>query len=172
MKSGLAACSAAFLVSAATTLSAMPTAVERGVVLKLVAGESFRTSLSLTQDLVADGGKLLRKGEYDVLVSSLGGEKVRATFRQGGMTKGEAQGIIVVATPASARGGGNTHLGVGDGTRTAVRFSDIGLGPQSRAACFPPVGTIKIGGQGSHEIVFGLSTPAARQGAIAPRLEH
>ena len=87
----------------ASVASAMPTAVERGVVVQ--GGLHFTKTIVLDQTMKTEGGGILTKGSYEVRFESLPDNKVRATFFQGGAKKGEANGIIIV-------GGSNQALGV------------------------------------------------------------
>jgi hypothetical protein len=89
---------AALVLSASAAASAMPTAVERGGV---VPGGQFQRTIVLDQTLRTEGGDTLLRGSYEVRFESLPGNKVRATFFQGGVKRGEAQGIIIGGTPAS-----------------------------------------------------------------------
>lgn len=151
---------AALVLAAAassTAASAAPVAVERGVVVQ--GGLHFQKSIVLETAAFCDGSVRLEKGAYDVKFESLGKNKVRATFFQGGMRKGEAQGIIIIGgAPAN-------HGGPG-----AFSFEDLGLRPVS-AHAFQKQGeklNLVVSGQGSNQILIGLLLPAVQKGIIGP----
>jgi hypothetical protein len=135
---------------------AMPTAVERGVVVQ--GGLQFQKSIVLNTPALCDGSVRLEKGAYDVKFESLGNNKVRATFFTGGVRKGEAQGIVVV--------GGLQPPGIKSGQ--AVKFEDLGLHPTS-AHAFQQQGqklNLVVNGQGTNQILIGLLLPAVQKGGI------
>jgi hypothetical protein len=147
----------ATLLAASALASGAPTAVE--MKLDVVAGDSFHKTVVLDQDQKTEGGQLLKRGTYDVLISSLGGEKTRATFFQGGVRKGEANGIIIV-------GGSPAHSKV----QKRRSFGDLGLQSSSPHALRMQGGkhNIVIGQDGSSQILIGLLQPGAKQGVLAP----
>ena len=147
----------------ASVASAMPTAVERGVVVQ--GGLHFTKTIVLDQTMKTEGGGILTKGSYEVRFESLPDNKVRATFFQGGAKKGEANGIIIVGGSNQALGGVKGP-GPGPGGKNTFSFGDLGLGPQSRAACFPPIGTLQIGAEGGSQIQIGLQYSAVQKGGI------
>jgi hypothetical protein len=156
----------ALLLSASTVASAVPTAVKRGVVVQ--GGLHFTKTIVLDQTMKTEGGGILSKGSYEVRFESVPGNKVHATFFQGGARKGEANGIIIVGGSNQAIGGTTgPGPGPGPGGKNAFSFEDIGLGPQSRAACFPPIGTLQIGVEGGSQIQIGLKYSAVQRGGIA-----
>jgi hypothetical protein len=146
------------LCLSASIASAMPTAVERGVVVQ--GGLHFQKSIVLNTAAFCDGSVRLEKGTYDVKFESLPGNKVRATFFTGGVRKGEAQGIIVV--------GGVQPPGVKSGQ--GVKFEDLGLHPSS-AHAFQQQGeklNLVVSGQGANQILIGLLLPAVQKGGLQP----
>ncbi len=147
-------------LATATVSSAMPTAVERGVVVQ--GGLNFQKQIVLNEAALCDGSVRLAKGSYDVHFESLGGNKVRASFFQGGAKRGEAQGIIVVNS--------RTQTGPGGGPHTALTFTELGLGSQSPHQMRKAGGDRLdlVVGQGSNQILIGLLLPAVKPGAAAP----
>jgi hypothetical protein len=150
----------ALLFSATFAASAMPIAVERGVVVQ--GGLHFTKTIVLDQTMKTEGGGILAKGSYEVRFESLPGNKVHATFFQGNVKRGEADGTVAVRNHAAVDPGPINH-----GAAAQVSFSDLGLGPQSHAACFPPIGTLKVGVEGGNQILIGLLLPAVQKGGIA-----
>ena len=73
---------AALVLSASAAASAMPTAVERGVVVQ--GGLQFQKTIALDQTLKTEGGGTRPKGSYEVRFESLPGNKVRVLFFQEG----------------------------------------------------------------------------------------
>jgi hypothetical protein len=144
-------------LSSSLVASAMPTAVERGVVVQ--GGLHFQKTIVLDQNLRTEGGGTLLKGSYEVHFDSLAGNKVRASFFQGGARKGEANGIIIVnSVPAADK----AHRGA------AVSFEDLGLRPTS-AHAFRMQGQrldLVVGQQGTNQILIGLLLPAVQKGGI------
>ncbi|MBK9063364.1 MAG: hypothetical protein IPL89_09245 [Acidobacteria bacterium] len=152
-----------------TVASAMPTAVETGPV--VAAGQTFQKGVVLESAVLCDGSVRLEKGAYDVKFESLGNNKVRATFFQGGAKKGEANGIIAVRGSNQALGGGKgPGPGPGPGGRNATSFNDLGLHPTS-AQAFQKQGdklNLVVSGQGTNQILIGLLLPAVQKGIIGP----
>jgi hypothetical protein len=150
----LAGALTAVFLTAGAVASAMPTAVERGVVVP--GGLQFQKLIVLDQDLKTEGGGTLLKGSYEVRFESLGSNKVRATFFQGGTRKGEANGIIIVNGAPSKR--------------SATSFEDLGLHPSS-AHAFQKQGeklNLVVNGQGTNQILIGLLLPAVQKGGLQP----
>lgn len=147
------------LLSATTVASAMPTAVERGVVVQ--GGLQFQKQIVLNETALCDGSVRLARGSYDVRFESLGGNRVRASFFQGGAKRGEAQGIIVVNS--------RTQTGPGGGPHAALTFTSLGLGAQSPHEMRKAGGDRLelVVGQGANQILIGLLLPAVKQGIIA-----
>jgi len=85
---------AALVLSASTIASAMPTAVERGAAPRRLP---IQRTIVLDETLKTEGGDTLSKGPYDVRFELLPGNKARATFFQGGVKRGEAQGTVLHA---------------------------------------------------------------------------
>ena len=147
---------AALVLLAALPAAAAPTAVERGIWVQ--QGQHFQKTIVLDAAALADQGKRLAKGSYDVHFDSLSENKIRASFFQGGVKRGEVQGFVVI--------GGKTQAGPGG---AALKFSDLGLGSQS------PHQMRKAGGDklelvvglGTTHILIGLLVPAVKQGVIA-----
>ena len=151
---------AAFVLTAANVASAAPTAVERGVVVE--GGLHFQKSIVLTTAAFCDGNVRLEKGTYDVKFESLGNNKVRATFFQGGARKGEANGIIIVS--------GKPAKGYIGETEKNMSFHALGLHPSS-AHAFQQQGqklNLVVNGQGSNQILIGLLLPAVQKGGVQP----
>ena len=153
----------ALAAAAAASAFAAPTAVERqGVVLQggivVQGGLQFQKTIVLESPALCDGSVRLEKGSYDVRFASLGKNKVRASFFQGGVKRGEAQGFVVI--------GGKSQAGPGAGPHT-VTFSEVGLGP-STAHTFRRQGDKLdlVLQQGPNEILVGLLVPAVNQGGI------
>ena len=74
-------------------------------------GLRFQKTIVLDQTLKTEGGDTLLKGSYEVRFESLPGNRVRATFFQGGVKRGEAQGIIIIGGAQAASGAGpSTHM--------------------------------------------------------------
>lgn len=149
----------AALLAAGAPLAAMPTAVEKGVVVQ--GGRQFHKPIVLDRALRTEGGGLLAKGSYDVAFESLPGNKVRATFFLGGVRKGEAQGIIIVGGSPVGRG--------------AHKLGDVGFGPEYGFRAGAGKTDLVVGGPGQNQILIGLLLPAVnaamgdgsvRQGAI------
>jgi hypothetical protein len=157
----------ALLLSASTVASAMPTAVEKGVVVE--GGLQFHKTIVLNTAAFCDGSVRLEKGTYDVKFESLGNNKVRATFFTGGVRKGEANGIIIVGGSNQAIGGKvGPGPGPGPGGKNATSFNDLGLHPSS-AHAFQQQGeklNLVVNGQGSNQILIGLLLPAVQKGGI------
>ena len=156
----------ALLLSATFAASAMPTAVERGVVVQ--GGLQFQKTIVLNTAAFCDGSVRLEKGSYDVNFESLGNNKVRATFFQGGSRKGEANGIIIVNSNQAIGGGKGPGPGPGPGGKNATSFSDLGLHPSS-AHAFQQQGeklNLVVNGQGTNQILIGLLLPAVQKGGI------
>jgi hypothetical protein len=143
---------AVLVLSAASVVSAMPTAVERGVVVQ--GGLNFHKPITLNTAALCDGSVRLDKGSYDVTFQSLGNNKVRATFFQGGMRKGEANGIVIVNSAPSKR--------------STTSFEDLGLHPSSVHAFQQQGGKLNlvVNGQGTNQILIGLLLPAVEKGGI------
>ena len=148
----------ALLLSATFAASAMPTAVERGVVVQ--GGLQFQKTIVLNTAAFCDGSVRLEKGTYDVKFESLGDNKVRATFFTGGVRKGEANGIIIVGSAPSKRYIGETEKN--------LRFEDLGLHPSSAHAFQQQGGKLNlvVNGQGTNQILIGLQLPAVQKGGI------
>jgi hypothetical protein len=161
----------ALLFSATFAASAMPTAVERGVVVE--GGLQFHKTIVLNTAAFCDGSVRLEKGTYDVKFESLGNNKVRATFFTGGVRKGEANGIIIVGGSTQAIGGGTgtgpgPGPGPGPGGKNAFSFEDLGLHPSSAHALQQQGGKLNlvVNGQGTNQILIGLLLPAVQKGGI------
>ncbi len=129
------------------------------------AGERFRRpNVSIDAEARLPGGGTLVKGPADVEVESLGHGNVKATFFQGGVRKGQADGIIV--------GGGNQAMNgvvVGPHHRTRLsKLSDLGLDANTPCRLVPGAGKIDfvIGNPGANQILIGLLLPAAQAPAI------
>ncbi len=161
-------------VAAAPCLAA-PTAVERqGIVIQggiiIEGGLTFTKQITLNDAVIADGSARLEKGTYDVHFESMPGNKVRATFFQGGLRKGEAVGIAIIkGAPAAVGGaGGKTQTGPGAGPHTAT-FAQLGLGPASAHSVVIQGGkmNLTINGNtlngGTNQILIGLLLPAVSQ---------
>lgn len=149
-----AALVAAAVLAVSTAASAMPTAVERGIVVQ--GGLQFQKSVVLNEAALCDGSVRLEKGTYQVRFDSLPGNKVHASFFQGGVKRGEASGIIIV-------GGATAKV-----HKPTVSFEDLGLHPAS-AHAFQKQGQkldLVVGGQGSNQILIGLLLPAVHAPAI------
>jgi hypothetical protein len=131
-------------------------------------GARLDRSVHLEQDAVGSDGKSLPKGTYDLKIESLGKGNVKVSFFQGGVRKGETKGVIVMGeTQATGRVGPGSPPSPIRGR--AISFADLGLDGSSRAACFPPIGT--IGPPGGNQIRINLPAPAARkvrEAAAAP----
>lgn len=138
------------LATAAAAASAAPTAVERGAVVQ--GGLQFQKTIVFDQTLKTEGGDTLLKGSYEVRFESLPGNKVRATFFQGGVKRGEAQGITIGGTPASF--GFSTRLMENEGIFYFFRHAD---GKHS----------LVLGQQGANQIQISLLPPAVTP-AITP----
>jgi hypothetical protein len=157
----------AVLLSSAVA-SAMPTAVETGPV--VAAGQTFKKGVVLESAVLCDGSVRLEKGAYDVKFESLGNNKVRATFFQGGARKGEANGIIAVGSSQALGGVRGPGPGPAPGGKNATSFNDLGLHPTS-AQAFQKQGdklNLVVGNQGSNQILIGLLLPAVQKGIIGP----
>ena len=150
---------AAALATALVTILAP--AARSGVVLEDLPapGSQFRKTAFLEQDVLAEGGKRLTKGSYEVLVESLGRGKVRATFLQGGVKKGEANGIIIIGGSQAADP--NKIPAPAPGGRRAT-FNDLGLGAATPLRFVKGAGKLDlvIGGEGLNRIQIGLLLPA------------
>ena len=147
-----------------TAASAMPTAVETAPV--VAAGQTFQKGVVLETAVLCDGSVRLEKGTYDVKFESLGKNKVRATFFQGGAKKGEASGIIAINSAPSNR---STSRYIGE-TEKNMSFNDLGLHPSSAHALQKQGDKLNlvVGNQGSNQILIGLLLPAVQKGIIAP----
>lgn len=158
----LTATLAALVVGAVFAATAAPTAVELQP--SILAGDHFRKPVTLDQDLKTEGGQLLRKGSYDVDFSTIGGDKVNAVFFQGGIRKGETQGIIIV--------GGSPARSKVRAASSALKLSDLGLGTSTPHKLRKQNDKVElaVGNQGSSQILIGMLVPAAltRSGVIAP----
>jgi hypothetical protein len=151
----------------------MPTAVERGVVVQ--GGLQFQKTIVLNTPVLCDGSVRLEKGTYDVKFESLPGNKVHATFFQGGTRKGEANGIIIVNGGSNQALGGSTGPGPGPGPggKNAFSFEDLGLHPSS-AHAFQTQGqklNLVVNGQGTNQILIGLLLPAVQKGGIVAPID-
>lgn len=160
MNKRLAILAAAF--SAAAVLAAPAAAIQNAD--DMVTGERFRKNVSIdTETRLPDGGLLVKGSPTEVEVESLGKGRVKATFFQGGVRKGEANGIIIIGgAPARAR----FRPGASGDPHQPLRFSDLGLGASSPAA-WSPIGDkvdLNIGTPGGNQIRIGLQLPA-----VAPR---
>ncbi len=147
-----------------TAASAMPTAVETGPV--VAAGQTFQKGVVLETAVLCDGSVRLEKGTYDVKFESLGKNKVRATFFQGGAKKGEASGIIAIDGSA-----GHVRRAVHRrGPEKNISFNDLGLHPSSAHALQKQGDKLNlvVGNQGSNQILIGLLLPAVQKGIIGP----
>lgn len=155
---------AALVLSASAAASAAPTAVERGVVVQ--GGLQFQKSIVLDTAAFCDGSVRLEKGTYDVKFESLGKNKVRATFFQGGTRKGEAQGIIIIGG-APANHAAKGYIGE---TEKNMSFGDLGLHPSSAHALQRQGEKLNlvVNGQGTNQILIGLLLPAVQKGIIGP----
>lgn len=161
------ALASALVLAAAPVASAMPTAVEHGVVIQ--GGLTFQKTIVLNQAALCDGSVRLEKGSYDVRFESLGGNKVRASFFQGGTKRGEAHGIIVVADSGKGQtgpGGGPHAAGVPGASRTA--FGDVAFGPEYGFKTTSGKHELAVGGPGLNQILIGLSLPGATKLAPPP----
>lgn len=156
----------AILAAAAAVLAG---GAHAGVILEDMPspGARYDRSVVLAQDALAQNGKLLPKGSYDLRIESLGNGKLRASFHQGGVKKGEANGIVVVGGRTANP---NAKAGPGAGPHVAPSFSDLGFGPATPHA-LRAQGTgleLVVGQQGSNQILIGLLLPAVNQGLIGP----
>jgi len=148
----------ALLLSATFAASAMPTAVERGVAVQ--GGHQFQKTIVLDQNLKTEGGGTLPKGSYEVRFESLGSNKVRATFLQGGTKRGEANGIIIVSGTQASPGGG-PHIAVHS-------FGDVKFGSEYRFKQNAGKLDLVVGQQGTNQILIGLLLPAVQKGGVQP----
>jgi hypothetical protein len=151
---------AVILVSASAVASAAPTAVERGAVVQ--EGINFHKPIVLDTVAFCDGSVRLEKGAYDVKFESLGGNKVRATFFQGGALKGAANGIVIV-------NGAPTKGYIGE-TEKNLSFESLGLHPGSAHAFQRQGGKLNlvVKGQGTNQILIGLLLPAVVPAGVQP----
>ena len=159
----------AFVLAAANASSAAPTAVERGVVVQ--GGLQFQKTIVLNTAAFCDGSVRLEKGTYDVKFESLPNNKVHATFFQGGVRKGEANGIVIVNSNQAL--GGVKGPGPGPGGKNAFSFEDLGLHPGS-AHAFQQQGeklNLVVNGQGTNQILIGLLLPAVQKGGIVAPID-
>jgi hypothetical protein len=159
---------ALILACVSAVASAMPTAVERGAVVQ--EGINFHKPIVLDTVAFCDGSVRLEKGSYDVKFESLGNNKVRATFFQGGLRKGEANGIIVVAR-APANDPSRGYIGE---TEKNLSFEALGLHPASAHAFQRQGGKLNlvVNGQGTNQILIGLLLPAVQKGGIIGPLDQ
>ena len=136
---------AALLLLGALPAAAAPTAVERGIWVQ--QGQHFQKTIVLDAAALADQGKRLEKGSYDVHFDSLSENKIRASFFQGGVKRGEVQGFVVRREDPGRAGG------------RALKFSDLGLGSQSPHQMRKAGGDKLelVVGQGTAHILIGLS---------------
>ena len=153
------ACAFAAAVLAAPAF-AMPTAVEKGVVVE--GGLQFHKTIVLNTAAFCDGSVRLEKGTYDVKFESLGNNKVRATFFTGGVRKGEANGIIIVNDAPSKRYIGETEKN--------MTFEALGLHPSSAHALQQQGEKLNlvVNGQGTNQILIGLLLPAVVPAGVQP----
>ncbi|HQQ77399.1 MAG TPA: hypothetical protein PLB01_08585 [Thermoanaerobaculia bacterium] len=159
----------ALVLSASTAASAMPTAVESGPV--VAAGQTFQKGVVLETAVLCDGSVRLEKGTYDVKFESLGKNKIRATFFQGGARKGEANGIIIIGGSNQALGGvRGPGPGPAPGGTNAFSFNDLGLHPSSAHALQKQGDKLNlvVNGQGTNQILIGLLLPAVQKGGLQP----
>ncbi len=144
---------AALFLAASTAASALPTAAEKGVVVQ--GGLHFQKTIVLQDAAFCDGSVRLEKGTYDVRFESRQGNKVHVEFFQGGVRKGEANGIVIVnSVPAD-----KTRKG------SPASFEDLGLRPSSAHAFQKQGGKLNlvIGDQSSNAILIGLLLPAVQR---------
>lgn len=134
-------------VIAAAPCLAAPTAVEHGAVVQ--AGLQFQKTIVLDQTFRTEGGDTLLKGSYEVRFESLPGNKARATFFQGGVKRGEAEGIIIL---------GGTQAG--PLTRMLMENSGIYYFFRHDDGKHQLV----LGQQGKNQILIGLLPPGAATG--------
>lgn len=162
----------AFAVLASAPVLAAPTAVERqGVVIQggvvVQGGLQFQKPIVLEQAALCDGSVRLPKGSYDITFTSLGGNKIRASFFQGGAKRGEALGTILI--------GGKTQTGPGGGPHTAT-FSELGLGPTTAHSWSRQGDKLDLVlQQGTNKILIGLLLPAVNERgiiAVSPQQKH
>jgi hypothetical protein len=149
---------AALLLSVSTVASAMPTAVERGV----VKGETFRTQIQLTETAKTPGGGALSPGAYDVEILSLGGAAVRATFfDKSGRKAGEATGKIVGGGAATQ----GAHGAGGGGGAGKVSFQDLHFSAQTSRKLVKQGNALNlvVGDDGGDQILIGLLLPAVQK---------
>ncbi|HEY3351135.1 MAG TPA: hypothetical protein VGM13_15255 [Thermoanaerobaculia bacterium] len=146
----------ALVLSAFAVASAMPTAVERGVVVQ--GGLQFQKTIVLDQNLKTEGGGTLLKGSYEVRFESLGSNRVRASFFQGATKRGEANGIIIVSGNQTSPGGGPHTAGHG--------FGHVKFGPEYGFKQGAGKLDLVVGQQGTNQILIGLLLPAVQKGGI------
>lgn len=146
-------------------------------------GETFQTSVKLSQALLCDGSVRLEPGMYDLKIRSLGDGTARATFSGNGKTcqaTGKVQGhegIVVQGglQPGAANSVQKVQPGPGksDGIiiqggkqpSTAPSFATLGFAPQSPAS-FQQVGNkmnLLLKGNGNNQILIGLLVPAVQK---------
>lgn len=124
-------------------------------------GERFRRpNVSVdTETRLPDGGMLAKGAPAEVEVESLGHGKVKATFFQGGMRKGEASGILVVnGRPAGRR------AGAGPDGKASLKLADLGFDASTPCAFTRGAGKVDfvIGAPGASQILIGLLVPAVQ----------
>ncbi|MBK9063365.1 MAG: hypothetical protein IPL89_09250 [Acidobacteria bacterium] len=124
------------------------------------AGERFRRpNVSIdTETRLPDGGMLLKGSPAEVEIESLGAGKVKATFFQGGLRKGEASGLIIVNSRPARR------AGQGPDGKGALKLADLGLDANAPYAFTKSAGKVDfvIGNPGANRILIGLLLPAVQ----------
>jgi hypothetical protein len=105
---------------------------------------------------------LLKGVPADVEIETKAGGKVRATFFQGGVRKGEANGIIIVnSAPAP---GARRAQGAGPDGKGSLKLSDLGFNAATPTSFVRSAGKLDfvIGNPGANQILIGLLLPAVQ----------
>jgi hypothetical protein len=148
----------ALVLATAAVLAAPLTAIQNAEDVSL--GERFRRpNVSIdTETRLPDGGMLLKGVPVDVDIESLGAGKVKATFFQGGARKGEANGMIIVASRPARR------AGQGPDGKGSLKLADLGLDANAPASFVKGAGKIDfvVGNPGANQILIGLLLPAVQ----------
>jgi hypothetical protein len=157
--------SAPFLAALAAAWIASPAAAVQNPE-DVATGERFRRpNVSIdTETRLPDGGLLLKGSPADVEVQTLGQGKVKATFFQGGMRKGEANGILVINSRPPRRA---SH---GPDGKSALTLTDFGLDANAPYAFVKGAGKLDLvfGNPGANQILIGLLLPAVQVSPVLP----